>query len=318
MPQVLKQWGLNPTSVRSSRVSLWEVTPGQRSWGTSLQSYKDLFLVAFFLSIGLSGLPDIKILVVSAVLLVFILFKGWLFFRLLSRFNFRARTALFSAVPLSNYSEFGLIVTAAAVKAGWIDSSWLILLAMALTLSFLAGAPLNASVYEIYNRSKDILKKYQLPGRHPDDQPIELDADILIVGMGRVGTGAYEEAKKVYGKRVIGIDSNPATVELHKKEGKRCLFGDVTDIDFWDWLKMKSVKLVSLCMPLHQSQLTAVSQLRRIGFNGLISATCRFPDEAKELKEKGVDSVYNIFENVGAAYAEYVTKDLRDRLPRPV
>lgn len=289
--------------------------PKARELGKTLQSYKDLFLVAFFLNIGLSGLPDLNILTTSLILLLFIGFKGWLFFRLLTRFNFRARTALFTAIPLANYSEFGLIVTAAAVKAGWLDSRWLVLVALTLSLSFIVGAPLNSTVHNLYTRFRSLLKKYQSAIRHPDDQPISLEADILIFGMGRVGTGAYEEAVKRYGNRVAGLDSAPAVVARHLQAGRQVIFGDATDIDFWDRISTDQVRLISLCMPLHEAQLTAVSQLRQAGYQGLITATSRFDDESEELRAMGVDSVYNIYQNVGQAYADYLLTELGNRLP---
>lgn len=284
--------------------------PKARELGYTLMGFKNLFLVAFFLSIGLSGIPDWKIFAVSLLLGLLIVFKGGLFYSLLSRFNFRSRTALFTAVPLANYSEFGLIVAAVGVKSGWLDSSWLVLIAMALTVSFIIGAPLNSSVYAIYARFRNLFKRCEKPVRHPADQPIELDADLLIFGMGRIGTGAYDEARDTYGEKVAGLDSNREVVEKHQQAGRDVLFGDVTDLDFWDKINPDQVRLISLCMSRHEANVTAVEQLQEAGYTGFLAATARFADQAEELQEMGVHSVYNIFTNVGPAYAEYVRKDI--------
>ena len=283
--------------------------PKAKELGNTLMGFKNLFLVAFFLSIGLSGLPDGKILLVSLLLGLFIVFKGGLFYSLLSRFNFRSRTALFTAVPLANYSEFGLIVAAVGVKSDWLDPSWLVLIAMALTVSFIAGAPLNNSVYDIYARYRDLFKRCEKPVSHPTDQPIELDADLLIFGMGRIGTGAYDAARNTYGKKVMALDNNREVVEKHQEAGRDVLFGDVTDLDFWDKINPAQVRLISLCMPQHEANVTAVEQLQKAGYTGFLAATARFEDQADELREMGVHSVYNVFANVGAAYAEYSRKD---------
>ncbi len=130
--------------------------PKAKELAKTLLGFKNLFLVAFFLSIGLSGLPDARILMVSGLLTIFIFLKGALFFSLMSRFNFRSRTSLFTAFALGNYSEFGLIVAAVGVKNGWIDSQWLVLIAISLTISFILGAPLNSSVHAIYSRFKPL------------------------------------------------------------------------------------------------------------------------------------------------------------------
>jgi len=283
--------------------------PKAKELGNTLMGFKNLFLVAFFLSIGLSGLPGAKILICSALLCLFIIFKGWLFFRLASFFNFRSRTALFTAVPLANFSEFGLIVAAVGVKGGWLDSYWLILIAMCLTFSFIVSAPINSSIYEIYARFRDLIKCCEKPVRHPADQPIELDTDLLIIGMGRIGTGMYDAARNSYGRKVIGLDNNASTVKQHEDSGRDVVFGDVTDIDFWDKIKPEQINLIALCMPLHEANVIAVEQLRKAGYKGFLAAAARFDDQAEELRRRGVHSVYNIYANTGAAYADYARND---------
>ena len=279
--------------------------PKAKELGYTLMGFKNLFLVAFFLSIGLSGLPDAKILMTCAILCLFIPFKGWLFFRLMSIFHFRSRTALFTSVPLANYSEFGLIVAAVGVKSGWIENSWMVLIAMALTFSFIIGAPLNNSVYDIYARFRKRFKRCEKPISHPADQPLELDTDILIFGMGRIGTGTYDVARSLYNRKIIGLDNNQDLVKEHLEAGREVVFGDVTDLDFWEKINPDQVRLISLCMPQHEANVVAVEQLQKAGYKGFLAATARFEDQAHELREMGVHSVYNIFANVGAAYAEY-------------
>jgi glutathione-regulated potassium-efflux system ancillary protein KefC len=283
--------------------------PKAKELGHTLMGFKNLFLVAFFLSIGLSGLPDVKIIICSALLCLFIVFKGVLFFRLASFFNFRSRTALFTAVPLANFSEFGLIVAAVGVKDGWLDGYWLILIAMCLTFSFIVGAPVNSYTYEIYSRFRNLLKCCEKPVRHPADQPIELDTDLLIIGMGRIGTGMYDAAYNSYGKKVIGLDNNKSAVKHHKNAGRDVTFGDVTDIDFWDKINPGQVSFIALCMPLHEANVIAVKQLQKAGYKGFLTATARFDDQTNELRKMGVHSVYNIYSNMGAAYADYARND---------
>ncbi len=284
--------------------------PRAKELGYTLMGFKNLFLVAFFLSIGLSGLPDIKIIIVSLLLGLFIPFKGGLFFLLMSRFDFRARTALFTGFPLANYSEFGLIVAAVGVKNGWLEPQWLVLAALALTFSFVVGAPLNGSVYTLYARYKTILKRFETSRQHPADTPLDIDADVLIFGMGRIGTGAYVEACKKFPKRVAGVDNNRETVARLRIDGMKVFLGDAADIDFWEKINPGQIGFVSLCMPNHAANLTAVEQLQQGGFTGYITATARYADDAQALEEAGAHIVYNIFANVGEAYVQYIRQQL--------
>ncbi len=284
--------------------------PRAKELSYTLMGFKNLFLVAFFLSIGLSGLPDIKIIIVSLLLGLFIPFKGGLFFLLMSRFDFRARTALFTGFPLANYSEFGLIVAAVGVKNGWLEPQWLVLVALALTLSFLVGAPLNSSAYALYARYKRFLKNFATTSLHPADTPLKIDADVLIFGMGRIGSGTYVEACKNFPNRVAGVDNNKETVARLRKDGMNIYLGDASDIDFWEKINPGQIALVSLCMPNHAATLAAVDQLQQSGFTGYITATARYSDDALALEKAGAHIVYNIFANVGEAYGRYVRQQL--------
>lgn len=284
--------------------------PKAKELGYTMMGFKNLFLVAFFLSIGLAGLPDGKILLAAALLCFLIVFKGWLFFRLLNWFNFRARTAFLTTVPLSNYSEFGLIVAAVGVKSGWIDNSWLVLVAMALTFSFIGSAPLNNYVYDIYAKFRNFFKCCEKDVAHPADQPITLDADMLIFGMGRIGTGMYDTARNSYGRKVAGLDSCKDVVRRQTESGREVFFGDVTDLDFWEKISPEEVHLIALCMPQHEANVVAVEQLQKVGYKGFLTATARYEDHVEELRKMGVHSVYNVFTGVGAAYAEYAQNDI--------
>lgn len=280
--------------------------PRAKELSYTLMGFKNLFLVAFFLSIGLSGLPSTEIVLASLILGLLIPLKGALFFVLLTHFDFRARSALFTALPLANFSEFGLIVAAVGVKNGWFEPQWLILTALAMSVSFVAGAPLNSAVHALYARYHDFLIHFETARTHPADIPLGIEADVLIFGMGRVGTGAYAEACKEFPKRVAGIDNNEETVTALRAKGMKVYGGDPTDIDFWEKISIPHIAFVSLCMPCHIATMTAVTQLKQSGFSGYITATARYSDEARELEEAGVDIVYNIFEHVGDAYGQYV------------
>ena len=87
----------------------------------NLLYFKDLFLVGFFLSIGLSGWPSTDIFMICVLLGLLTLLKPPLYFLLMTLLDTQPRTALLSSLALSNYSEFGLIVVAVAASVGWLD-----------------------------------------------------------------------------------------------------------------------------------------------------------------------------------------------------
>jgi predicted Kef-type K+ transport protein len=285
----------------------------------ALFSFKELFLVGFFLSIGLKGLPDFEALGIAALFVLLTPFKVALFFLLMTRFRLRARTALLGSFSLANYSEFGLIVAYIGETSGWISSEWLVIIAIALSITFVLASPLNAAAHGIYNRLADRLRPYETKTRHPDDQPIDPgDAEIAIFGMGRVGTGAYDFLREHYDTVIIGCDSDPLTVKHHQEAGRNVILGDPTDLDFWERTASDSkgkenrsrIRLALLAMPKYTANIEAANLISQIGFNGIIAASARFDDEVMALKEAGVDAAYNFFDEAGAGLAEHAYEKL--------
>ena len=86
--------------------------PKAKEMASSLLSFKDLFLVGFFLSIGLRGIPSIPDLAIALFLVALVPIKVALYFSVLTRFHLRARTSAMASLGLAEYSEFGLIVAA--------------------------------------------------------------------------------------------------------------------------------------------------------------------------------------------------------------
>ncbi len=160
----------------------------------TLYNFKDLFLVAFFVNIGLSGDPSMENLVIAGILSLLMFAKVFLFFWLLVKTKMRRRTSFLASMSLANYSEFGLIVGTIGVQNGWMDSSWLLSIAIALSMTFIIASPLNARAHEIYGRFSKVFRTWQSEERLDDEKPVDVaGASIVVFGMGRIGTGVYND-----------------------------------------------------------------------------------------------------------------------------
>lgn len=282
--------------------------PKSKEMARSMLGFKDLFLVGFFLSIGMSGQLSWEALVIGLLLVPFVFIKSALFFALMTRFKLRARTSLLAVLNLTNYSEFGLIVAAIGVTNGWIDGEWLVVIAIALSLSFIIAAPLNNFDDRIYSRFRGFLMRFQHKERLPDDILLDtLGATIAIFGMGRVGSGAYNKMRQLRGDTVVGIDFDSELVKRNQAMGRRVLYGDPSDADFWETIELNhKIKLVMLALPNLQANLDALEQLRDISFSGSIAATAKYPDEEVLLRQSGATAVFNIYTEAGAGFADHV------------
>ncbi len=282
--------------------------PKSAEMAKSMLGFKDLFLVGFFLSIGMSGQLSMEALIIGLLLVPFALVKSALFFILMTGFKLRARTSLLATLNLTNYSEFGLIVAAIGVSSGWLEGEWLVVIAIALSLSFVVAAPLNSFDDRIYSRFRAFWIRFQRTERLPDDRLLDtLGATIAIFGMGRVGSGSYNKMRELQGDTVVGIDLDADLIKRHQAMGRKALHGDPSDADFWDKIERDhSIELVMLALPNLQANLDALEQLKAISFSGRIAATARYSDEEQRLRQSGATAVFNIYTEAGAGFAEHV------------
>ncbi len=279
----------------------------------SLLSFKDLFLVAFFLSIGISGAPTLGSLAMAAVFVAVVPLKVGLYMLVLTQFGLRARTSLLASLSLANYSEFGLIVGAVAVKAGWLDAGWLVTIAIALSITFVLASPLNAASHTIYSRWRHRLRRWETGRYHAEEQPVEPgDAEIAILGMGRVGAAAFDIMRQRYGDVIFGIDFEAGTVARHERAGRKVFLGDATDLQFWERLQTDRgrIRLVVSTLPNVTENLSVAKRLAEGGYTGLIAATAHFDDQAAALKEAGVHAVFNFYSEAGVGLAEHALQQL--------
>jgi predicted Kef-type K+ transport protein len=270
---------------------------------TSLWSLKELFLVGFFMSIGLTGMPTLHTLALAALPVAVLPLKMLLYFFLLLMFGLSARTGFLAGLSLATYSEFGLIVMAGAAGRNLVPGEWLVATAIAVAVSFAVAAPVNRYAHAIYTALERFLRFFERDRRHPDDEPVSLgSAEVIVVGMGRVGTGAYNHAKDI-GQKVVGLDSDMGKVKRHLDEGRRVVYADAEDPLLWHRLHLEKVQVVMLAVPDPLAKIVASEQLRRRGYSGLISATYVWPEERQSILDAGADVTYNYFAEAGVGLA---------------
>ena len=270
----------------------------------SIWSLKEILLVGFFLQIGLIGHPSFEMIQQAFLINFLVPLKALLFFFILVLLRLRSRTSFLTSLTLATYSEFGLIVASIGVDNGWLSNEWMVMLAVAVAMSFAVSAPLNRYAHELYSFLGNFLHRFESTKRHPDDEPINIgNSHILVMGMGRVGSGAYDLVTQQQ-KRVIGLDSDPIKVEHHRKLGRRVLYADAEDSGLWSNLQLGGVHTIMLAMPDLSAKILATKELRKIGFTGTISTTVVFEEEIKQLKAAGADFIYNYYDGVGAGFAQ--------------
>lgn len=282
--------------------------PAASELSRSLFHIKELLLVGFFVSIGLTGLPDLPSIGIALLMLLFLPFKAVWYFVLFTLMKLRHRTALLAGLSLMNYSEFGLIVVAVGVSSGTLAPSWLVEMSIAVALSFVVSALVNGRGHLMVEKIAARLPVQDERKLHPEERPADAgDAEVVVIGMGRVGFAAYQRLTGHYALRVVGVDYDGPRIERLAAEGLRVIEGDATDLDFWNQLRRsESVRIAVLAMPRHGANVTALACLRESGFSGRVAAVARYEDAVQWAREHGVDIAFNVYAGAGLELADQV------------
>ena len=253
-----------------------------------LWGLKEVFLVGFFLQVGLAGLPDPRGWIIIGLLLLFLPLKGVLFFGLMLFFKLRARTAFLATVSLTAFSEFALIVVAGAAEGGLIDAQYVVIVGLLVAISFAFNAPVSRSVNILWKRLEPLLNSFELDVIHPDHEPRGLgSADYVVLGMGRAGTAAYDYLVE-QGKRPVGLEADPVQIQHQLQAGRRVIYGDANDPELWTGLDLSNLEGVLITLSNITAETNAVRNLRKEGFTGFVAALLRYAENMDELKEAGV------------------------------
>ena len=277
----------------------------------NLLQFKDLFLVGFFLSIGLGGWPQSEIMILAVVIGFMALLKPLVYFPLLTRFHTPPRMAVLSSAALTNFSEFGLIVVAVAASAGWVDYQWSAGISLAIAVSFVIASPINSASHNFYRRHRERLMGFET-SKVREKRPDTSNVKVVVLGMGNIGTGAYDSIAERYGSAVLGVDDNDLKLAKHHRRHRRVVAADASDPDFWHQLDLSKIEMVMLALTNHRENMLVARLLKELGYQGRIAAVVRFSEEARDLEDHGI-SAFNLYAQAGAGFAAHAAETLVDR-----
>lgn len=275
----------------------------------ALLGFKELFLVGFFLSVGMTAMPGWTEVIVAMLFILILPLKVTLYYGLFNLFSLRASTSWRTSLNLANYSEFGLIVGAIAVSSGWLPKEWLAVFAVVMSFSFIVSAPLVNIRDGLYQKWRPQLKRFERRDRLSDEKNLDLaDIKVVVFGMGRMGKAAYLAMEPDYGKHIVGVEIEPDKATKHSNAGRNVVSGDATNPDFWTRAPklLDGLEWALLTMPTHNANMSAALQLKEMDYQGRIAATTKFRDEEEELKAIGVEHTFNIYTEAGLGFANEI------------
>ena len=159
--------------------------------------------------------------------------------------------------------------------------------------------------HSYFANNKEKFKRFESKKRLSEDnfdQPCE--APIAIIGMGRVGMGAYKALNAQSENQAWGLDTDKNKVKWLNENKVQAYLGDAEDADFWETIDHSKIELILLALPSVQDIMNITSQIKRTHYQGKIAAIARYDDERIALESFGVDKVFNFYNEAGVGFAE--------------
>lgn len=272
----------------------------------ALMSVRELLLVGFFIEIGLGGLPNTKGFIIAGFLLLFLVVKAAIFMAILSRVGMASRTSALTGLTLGNYSEFGLIVIAVPVGAGILDSSWTSIMAIAVAGSFVIGALVSSHEDKLLPLLVHYVPQFPVEKLAADERPVQVsDVDAIVLGLGRVGEGAYDRLHDEYGMNVFGIEFDEERISEMRGRGYNVIAGDVMDVGLWRRIEFdRQPRMVVLALPNYMDAIKIAQRIRENNPKAVIASTSLERDSCEKLRAAGLDVTVYVYDGAGEELAD--------------
>ncbi|MCX6793863.1 MAG: cation:proton antiporter [Candidatus Gottesmanbacteria bacterium] len=260
---------------------------------------RDLFVVVFFVSIGM-GIPGnflLRSAGILAILTIVILGVKWFVVMGLMRFmGYHRKTSFLVAVGLTQMSEFGFIIASQGWVLGALTRDQYTLLVALTFVTILVSTPFLSQGHGLYYALHSWLDRY-LPkffhtSREPADDKEELPYrdHIVLCGYGRVGK-YIGRALEMAGIPFVVVDYNNAAIASLRAKGIPVVYGDPADKNVLDFAQVDYAKAIIIAIPDRHTQELVIAHAQTL--NRRIKIICRthHEEDQKYLKSLGVDAV---------------------------
>ena len=243
---------------------------------TQIKPLRDIFVIIFFVYIGLSVkldtfihlFPQIILLSIGIILIKFI--AGLISFTYL-RFN--TRLAFYLSVFLFQLSEDAFILLSVGMKHSILSSDQYVLTISAVMVTLLLTPFFVENREKIYFSIRGFLHKYapkfeqylkhSLDAENYPLNEIQLKNHVVICGYGRIGS---EIGKALHDANIpfIAIDYNFHVAQSLKKIGMPVVYGDPADKDILDFAQVDKARVLVVAVPDRYSQEAIILNARQL------------------------------------------------------
>jgi Kef-type K+ transport system membrane component KefB len=277
-----------------------------------VKALKDFFAVLFFVTLG-SQLTFFNmtayIPLLLALLAVILFFKPFIIFLILKVFKYSNRPAVFASSQLAQISEFSLILAVQGIALGHLTQDVfniivvLAIVTITITTYIIKHSEGFYSMFSVFfvpfenMTSKKDLEK--LPKR--------ISGHTILFGGDRMGSQVVESYEKKKDKLIV-VDFNPELVRKLIKKGYNCIYGDYSNHEILESVKLDQAKMIISTIPSINNNSVIIELAKGMNKKALVMVTAKTLNEALTLYDEGADFVALPQVLAGQKISEYMKK----------
>jgi len=268
------------------------MSPYSYEISSKLKPLRDFFVISFFLLLGSQMVfSDISNLIFPVVLFsLFVLIgKPLVIMILMGFFGYGKKTGFMTGLTSAQISEFSLILIALAVRIGNIPVEIMSFLTL-IGLITIAGSTymiiFSERIYSKIERYLSVFERRELK----EKEFVEKEFEYILLGENRIGFSimkSFIKMKKNYGI----IEFNPERVKYLRRKGINCIYGDVSNVELIEELKLDKAKMIVSTIPEKDVSLMLLNKVKGKNKEIIVIVTAKSVSETFELYNAGADYV---------------------------
>lgn len=236
-------------------------TEFQHQIEADVKPYKGLLMGLFFMTIGMAMdmefiLRNLPLVLASALGLIML--KSAIIYATLRLFTYPKRTAIHTALLLSQGGEFGFILFGLAAATGIMEASLSQFLLLVITLT-MAITPLLERVGNLFERAWMQKRRDEVSAL--STEAVDLEGHIVIAGYGEIGE-CLAHALQRESLPFIAVDTDPRRVLTGKRHKHPVYFGDASRPDVLAAIGATRASMIVLTFTREGTTAAALAQLR--------------------------------------------------------
>lgn len=259
-----------------------------------IKPLRDFFVLLFFIILGarLDVFAEKAVLLSAVLLSLFVLIGNpVILMTITGLLGYTKRTSFFAGAAIANISEFSLILVALGSKLGHLSRKAVSAVTFIGLITFVGSSYMimyNQRLYSALSRYLSVFERKKAVAL--EELPQDKESYVMLFGCHRLGYSISEKLSKME-KNFIVVDFNPETVKMLKARNINAVYGDATNVELLDKLKLGEAKMIISTLAKLEENLVLLRKARSYSKEIPVILTSNKLEDAIELYENGASYV---------------------------